>query len=436
MAAVFRDDLEKKQARTAPAAAPAVAVQSAGNNNNAQPTVKVVSGGGSLLNGGASSYPESSAGYAKAPKRSDYDTAKAIRDMYDRTVAEGYKDTYSGNYKKLVDDTIAEINSRNFNYDVNADGFYKNYLETAKRNGKLAAKDSAAKSASLSGGYANSWSQDAAHQIYNMYMQDANDAAADYADRAYARYQDEGTELLNMLGIYQNLDETDYSRARDAKNDYDNLVSQLWSRYVDAVGIDSDRYSADYNAYSDAVTTALSAGDFNKLDSLGVDTSALRAEYNAKLAAYNQSGSGKSGSTSEGDAETGTFGKWVSREENDSGGYTYKDAAGNEVSTSAKGINPYVQQMNRDVMTKGEYDSTKAFSNGYQPNNVDGYRLHDSGEKLYSIDTGDGTLQLNPEGSTVFRYTTRGRGGSTKDHYVVWYGPWNTYIDLTDSYTD
>ena len=126
MAAVFRDDLEKKQARTAPAAAPAVAVQSAGNNNNAQPTVKVVSGGGSLLNGGASSYPESSAGYAKAPKRSDYDTAKAIRDMYDRTVAEGYKDTYSVNYKKLVDDTIAEINSRNFNYDVNADGFYKN----------------------------------------------------------------------------------------------------------------------------------------------------------------------------------------------------------------------------------------------------------------------------------------------------------------------
>lgn len=442
MASVLREDIEKKQqspvAGAGTGAATAAAVPAGGSTYKAgtsPASVKTVSGGGSLTVG--NSYPKSTAGYSGAPKRSDYDTASAIKDMYDKTVAEGYKDTYTGNYKQLVDDTIAQLNSRQFDYDVNADGFYKNYLETAKRQGQMAAKDSAAKSASLSGGYANSWSQDAAQQIYNLYMQDANDAAADFADRAYSRYQDAGTELLNMLGVYQSLDETDYARARDVKNDYDSLVSKLWSRYIDAVGVDSDRYSADYNAFSDAVTTALSAGDFDKLDSLGIDTANLRAEHSAQMAAYSsgKSGSGSSGSDGSGDSEGAVsgFGKWVSRKANSKGGYTYYDADGNEISTSAEGINPYVQQMHPDVMTGNEYDDTKAFSNGYQPNNVDGHNLTNSGEKLYSLNVGEETLQLNPTGSNVYKYKEPTRDGFV-EHYVVWYGPWNTYIDVTDSF--
>ena len=444
MASVLKEDIEKKQqslvAGAATGAATAAAVPAGGSTYKAgtsPASVKTVSGGGSLTVG--NSYPKSTAGYSGAPKRSDYDTASAIKDMYDKTVAEGYKDTYTGNYKQLVDDTIAQLNSRQFDYDVNADGFYKNYLETAKRQGQMAAKDSAAKSASLSGGYANSWAQDAAQQIYNLYMQDANDAAADFADRAYSRYQDAGTELLNMLGVYQSLDETDYARARDVKNDYDSLVSQLWSRYIDAVGVDSDRYSADYNAFSDAVTTALSAGDFDKLDSLGIDTANLRAEHSAQMAAYRSGGSGSKGSGSGGSGDSedtaSGFGKWVSRKANSKGGYTYYDADGNEISTSAEGINPYVQQMHPDVMTNNEYNETKAFSNGYQPNNVDGHNLTNSGEKLYALNVGEETLQLNPTGSNVYKYREPTRTGFV-DHYVVWYGPWNTYIDVTDSFTN
>lgn len=374
MASVLREDIEKKQqipaagAGTGAAAAAAVPAGGSTYRAGANPvSVKTVSGGGSLM--GGSSYPKSSAGYSGAPKRSDYDTASAIKDMYDKTVAEGYKDTYSGNYKQLVDDTIAQLNSRQFDYDVNADGFYKNYLETAKRQGQMAAKDSAAKSASLSGGYANSWGQDAAQQIYNMYMQDANDAAVDFADRAYSRYQDAGTELLNMLGVYQSLDETDYARARDVKNDYDSLVSQLWSRYIDAVGVDSDRYSADYNAFSDAVTTALSAGDFDKLDSLGIDTANLRAEHSAQMAAYSSSRSG-SGSTG---SRSGSAGNdYVYRGNSERVGYKiFTDPNGKQVEIQ-RGISPYNGDVNIDLL----YGS---FSNGYQPDNVSGSKLTESG---------------------------------------------------------
>ena len=379
MASVLKEDIEKKQqspvagAVTGTATAAAVPAGGSTYKAGANPvSVKTVSGGGSLLGGG--SYPKISAGYSGAPKRSDYDTASAIKDMYDKTVAEGYKDTYSGNYKQLVDDTIAQLNSRQFDYDVNADGFYKNYLETAKRQGQMAAKDSAAKSASLSGGYANSWGQDAAQQIYNMYMQDANDAAVDFADRAYSRYQDAGTELLNMLGVYQSLDETDYARARDVKNDYDSLVSQLWSRYIDAVGVDSDRYSADYNAFSDAVTTALSAGDFDKLDTLGIDTANLRAEHSAQMAAYSsgRSGSGSSGSGSAGSGSGSAGNDYVYRGNSEKVGYKiFTDPKGKQVEIQ-RGISPYNGDTNTDLV----YGS---FSNGYQPDNVSGSKLTESG---------------------------------------------------------
>lgn len=377
MATVLREDIEKKQQiPAAGAGTAAAAAASAGGSTykaGANPvSVKTVSGGGSLTVG--NSYPKSTAGYSGAPKRSDYDTASAIKDMYDKTVAEGYKDTYTGNYKQLVDDTIAQLNSRQFDYDVNADGFYKNYLETAKRQGQMAAKDSAAKSASLSGGYANSWGQDAAQQIYNMYMQDANDAAVDFADRAYSRYQDAGTELLNMLGVYQSLDETDYARARDVKNDYDSLVSQLWSRYIDAVGVDSDRYSADYNAFSDAVTTALSAGDFDKLDSLGIDTANLRAEHSAQMAAYSSGGSGSkgSGSGSAGSRSGSAGNDYVYRGNSERVGYKiFTDPNGNQVEIQ-RGISPYNGDVNMDLL----YGS---FSNSYQPDNVSGSKLKESG---------------------------------------------------------
>lgn len=378
MASVLREDIEKKQqipaAGTGTVAAAAAPAGGSTNNSVQSPTVKTVSGGGSLM--GGSSYPKSTAGYSGAPRREDYDTASAIKDMYDKTVAEGYKDIYTGNYKQLVDDTIARINSRSFDYDVNADGFFKNYLENAKRSGQLAAKDSAAKSASLSGGYANSWAQGAAQQIFNMYMQDANDAAADYADRAYGRYQDAGTELLNMLGVYQSMDATDYSRARDAKNDYDNLVSQLWSRYIDAVGADSDRYSTDYDAFSDAVTTALSAGDFDKLDSLGIDTANLRAEHSKQMAAYGSGGSGSKGSDSKGssdDDDGSGAGLYTFRSEDpdNTEKMIFTGPDGKKVSV-AKGVNPYTGTKNPDI-------KNGTFNNGYQPDNIGGVKLIESG---------------------------------------------------------
>lgn len=435
MASVLRKDIEKKQQIPAAGAgtAAAAAVPAGGSTYKAgtsPASVKTVSGGGSLTVG--NSYPKSTAGYSGAPKRSDYDTASAIKDMYDKTVAEGYKDTYTGNYKQLVDDTIAQLNSRQFDYDVNADGFYKNYLETAKRQGQMAAKDSAAKSASLSGGYANSWAQDAAQQIYNLYMQDANDAAADFADRAYSRYQDAGTELLNMLGVYQSLDETDYARARDVKNDYDSLVSQLWSRYIDAVGVDSDRYSADYNAFSDAVTTALSAGDFDKLDSLGIDTANLRAEHSAQMAAYGSGGSGSKGSGSggSGDGEDGSGAKlytFRSEDPDNTGNMIFTGPDGKKVSV-AKGVNPYTGTKNPDIK-----DGT--FNNGYQPDNIGGVKLIESGyqDNIYGRTQNIYLLPVENENADYRIVKNRDFGDYNNVVYkaYMWNGSANSYIPFS-----
>lgn len=63
----------------------------------------------------------------------------------------------------------------------------------------------------------------------------------------------------------------------------------------------------------------------------------------------------------------------------DKDGKTYFTNPGGKEEAIETGVNPYTRSKNPDVMTDGKYDSEKAFSNGYQPNNVGGKKLTQSG---------------------------------------------------------
>ena len=96
---------------------------------------------------------------------------------------------------------------------------------------------------------------------------------------------------------------------------------------------------------------------------------------------------------------------------------TYTDSNSGISASFDAGVNPYTGKMSPDVRNKdGYYDPSKAFNNGYQPNNIKGKKLeattatwtvYDREQKVFSIKSDKG------------------------NKYYVWRGDKNAYQELT-----
>lgn len=131
------------------------------------------------------------------------------------------KPTYTSKYEQNINDTLDQIlNREKFSYDASSDPLYSYYRDRYVSEGDRAAKDAAAKTAALSGGYANSYATTAAAQANQNYLSKLNDIIPTLENQAYNRYQDEGDALNTRLALYRDLENTDYSRYADALSQY------------------------------------------------------------------------------------------------------------------------------------------------------------------------------------------------------------------------
>ena len=117
------------------------------------------------------------------------------------------KDKYEG-YSQLYKDAMAAVElaeakakeyteREGFKYDVNTDEIYKQYSAAAKRSGELAMKDTMAKAAGLTGGYASTYAQSAGQAAYKRELDAVDNIIPELYDRAYAEYEAEGQKMLN-----------------------------------------------------------------------------------------------------------------------------------------------------------------------------------------------------------------------------------------------
>ena len=84
----------------------------------------------------------------------------------------------------------------------------------------------------------------------------------------------------------------------------------------------------------------------------------------------------------------------------------------------------YKGNYNTDAMTNGKVDKSKVFSNGYQPNNVNGNKLSSSGATVGQI-FGSGNYGLT--GALLDNQTV----WTTNNKFYIWDGSQNKYIDVT-----
>ena len=112
---------------------------------------------------------------------------------------------FDGNYAGQLQDLLNQILNRpNFEYDLNADMLYQQYRDQYQRAGQQAMADTMGQAATMTGGYGNSYAASAGNQAYQQYLTQLNNIVPELYDRAYNRYNQEQSDLMNQYSLLMN----------------------------------------------------------------------------------------------------------------------------------------------------------------------------------------------------------------------------------------
>lgn len=175
----------------------------------------------------------------------DYSEGQKVTDAYNRLQETlDNKPAFESKYQEKLDSLYDSImNREKFNYNFNADQMYQMYKDQYTSRGKQAMEDTMGKANALNGGYGSSYSQSAAQQTYQNYLQNLNNMIPTLRDQAYQQYQDEGAEMLNKYNITSNAYDREYGQYRDDVSDWQADRSFNYGMY-------SDERSFDYNQFA------------------------------------------------------------------------------------------------------------------------------------------------------------------------------------------
>ena len=154
------------------------------------------------------------------------------------------KTSYSDQVQAMMDKIM---NRDPFEYDVDSDMLFQQYLASSMASGKTAMQDTMGQAAALTGGYGSTYATTAANQAYNQYIQDAYNNLPEYYQMAMEAYQMEGDEMYKQLGMLNDADNKEYGRLYDAFN----------ANYMVA----EDMYDHAYNEWNDTVNHAISSAN-------------------------------------------------------------------------------------------------------------------------------------------------------------------------------
>ena len=152
-----------------------------------------------------------------------------------------------GTYGDSMKDAMQKVLNRDkFLYDLNGDALYQQYKDRYIQQGKQAMMDTMGQASALTGGYGNSYAQQAGQQTYQGYLQGLNDKVPELYRLALDRYNQEGTDLLNKYGLLSDQYDKEYSRYREDVSDWRAQRDYLATLY-------NNERSFDYTGYRDRV---------------------------------------------------------------------------------------------------------------------------------------------------------------------------------------
>lgn len=184
---------------------------------------------------GTASTGQTDAAGAKIPAYTPSGAADAAKAALDRVLAEK-PGSYTSRWDRELDALYDQIAERKaFSYDLGSDPMYRQYREQYQSAGRLAMENTMGRTASLTGGYGSSYSQQAGQQAYNGYLQKLNKAVPELYAQARSQYDREGTALSERYALLGSREKSDYDRYRDQMSDYYAALSDARSAYQSEV---------------------------------------------------------------------------------------------------------------------------------------------------------------------------------------------------------
>ncbi len=157
---------------------------------------------------------------------------------------------YAGTWADVLNRKVTNyINQDPYSYKSQNDASYQAAKDQYTKPGQQAMKDTMAQASALTAGYGNTYSQSVGQQQYNAQMDNLSQKAIEYEQQAYNRYVSDREQQLNTINALQNLDNTEYSRNRDAINDYNTFLNYLQNKYTTLKSVDDDTFNREYNIW-------------------------------------------------------------------------------------------------------------------------------------------------------------------------------------------
>lgn len=215
-----------------------------------------------------------------------------------------------------------------FSYDFNADALYQQYKDRYMQQGKMAMQDAMGQAAAMTGGYGNSYAASVGNQAYQQSLQQLNDVIPELYQLAYNRYNQEGQDMLNAMGLLEGDRAFDYGMYTDQ---YGRLVSDR-GYYGDKA---NNLYGREYGEYMDALGIAqsehqTSQGYEYQLGRDSVADKQWQAEFDEAKRRYDESqlvstGGGSGGGSGSGGSGGGGGNNSGGGSIHDNGGYSDSD---------------------------------------------------------------------------------------------------------------
>lgn len=394
--------------------------------------------------GGSSNSGSSSNGWSYDPfsydafSYNDYSESENVKNAYAALNAHlaNKPAAYDSQWKNQLDSLMQQImNREDFSYNFNEDALYQQYADKYIQQGKMAMQDTMGQAAALTGGYGNSYAATVGNQAYQAQLQNLNDVIPELYQMALAQYNQEGQDLYNQYGLVSDREKLDYARYRDLVGDYLTERDYLAGRYDSERDYDYSKYNNErdfaYNKYSSDRGLAYDAYATDKNLSYQEYRDAIadeqwQKEYDESVRQYNEQmkfqkeqanktssgGSGGSGGGNGSGSGGGTYTDtlWYPTGTTDSNGNpVFRNSEGKTQAFGA-GVNPYTGTKHKDA----KYGT---FSNGYQPNNINGTKLKNSGM----------TTNITGKNQTIWEADGK---------YWMWRGDLNKYIEVDISDLD
>lgn len=187
--------------------------------------------------------------------------------------------SYNPQYDAQIDELLNKLLNRDpFEYNEELDPLYQQYKDMYTKQGQLAMEDTMGQAAALTGGYSSTYSQAVGQQMYNAYLNKVQEMLPEFYDRAYGKYQDEGSNMKDLYGMYIQRDQVDFQR-------YQQEVANAQAAYQAAAAAASMAYQQQQDQLSNignlyGLVSGAEASEYQRyMDKLNQDWAVNQTNY-------------------------------------------------------------------------------------------------------------------------------------------------------------